>query len=172
MNRIGVLTTVMLLASLAGCCCPNDYYVNRKAQAIDEASVDLIRRQPIEQAIIAQHTLYAYHFAEGKDVLNDLGRYDLKVLADHFCELGISVNVQRGSETMELYEARMRAVAKFLADAGVPANRVQIVQGLPGGPGLPSQWVVKILAKESPGTTVTPAAGTIAPLVGSGMSNQ
>jgi hypothetical protein len=140
----------MLTAMLAGCG-HKDPYVDQNTELVDQATVDAIRTQPIDQAIIVQHTLYPYQFVEGKDGLNDLGQHDLRVIADHFREHGGPLNVQRGSESQELYNARVCYVAKFIADCGVSDKRIRIAEGMPGGAGLPSYWVVKILAKQKPG---------------------
>jgi hypothetical protein len=169
MNLIRVLTALMFVATLAGCC-HQDPYVDRDAQLIDEASMDATRLPPIDQAVIIQHTLYDYHFAPGKDALTEVGRHDLKVLADHFCRQGVSVNVVRGPVPQDLYEARLHTVSKCLVDSGIPAARVQLTQGMAGGPGFPGQWVVRIMAKQQPGAQEQRYSGEVLAPAGGGMS--
>jgi hypothetical protein len=149
MNLTRVLAAVILMAVVVGCC--EDPYVDQNALMLDRATIEAARMEPIDQAIITQHTLYPYHFAEGKDTLMPLGCHDLQVLVDHYRDQGVAMNVQRGGASQELYDARVRTVAKFIADVGVPEGRIQITQGLPDGPGLAGYWVVKIMAKQEPG---------------------
>lgn len=150
MNWTRVLVALMLTAIVVGCD-NKDPYVDENARLMDQVMVDVNRTQPIDQAVIVQHTLYPYHFFEGKDVLNDVGCRDLRLIADYYRESGVPLNVQRGGVSQELYDARVRSVAKFIADCGIADNRIQIVEGRPGGAGMASMWVVKIMSKQEPG---------------------
>ena len=118
---------------------------------------EAIRRAAVERAIVVQHTLYAYHFVDGSADLNALGAQDLAVLAAHFREHAGELNVRRANTAAALFEARVTAVARALAQAGVPAARVTVADGLPGGDGATSERVIAILAKPS-----TPLTGTSA----------
>lgn len=115
-----------------------------------------IQNASMNNAIIAQHTLYPYHFAAGSAELNELGVRDLDVLVAHFLNAAGDLNVRRGETPQALYEARVRTVLEKLAAAGVPSRSVAVKDGLPGGEGIASERVVEILkGKMSKGTWTT-----------------
>ncbi len=137
------ILTALLLASLAAC---------RSAQADNDVefhqgpwATEEIQNASMNAAIVAQHTLYPYHFAAGSAELNDLGVRDLNVLADHFAKAGGDLNVRRQNADPSLYEARVKAVLERLAQAGVPSGAVAVKDGLPGGDGISSERVIVIL---------------------------
>jgi len=117
----------------------------------------------VENAIIAQHTLYPYHFVPDGERLNELGRRDFSVLARHFAEHTGSLNIRRGKTPAELYEARVSFVIESLKEAGIGTGRVRISDHMPGGSGMPSERVVTILQKTAEGsrTLRTSDSGTI-----------
>jgi hypothetical protein len=109
---------------------------------------DAIRNASLNNAIIAQHTLYPYHFANGSAQLNDLGQRDLNVLANHFRDTPGDLNVRRGDATETLYEARVKSVLDRLTVAGVAGGSVAVRDGLPGGEGIASERVIVILKEK------------------------
>ena len=92
------------------------------------------RRASIEQAIVAQATLFPYHFEEGSPALNPLGERDLGVLGEHLRQYPRPLRLRRGDSSQALYEARLATVHTALADLGVDTSLVEISDGLPGGP--------------------------------------
>jgi hypothetical protein len=106
-----------------------------------------IRTASLNRAIVVQRTLYPYHFDDGSPVLNELGERDLGVLAEHFVTAPGELSVRRGSASQELYDARMRTVQDALKNAGVKMGRMQLTENLPGGDGITSERVIKILDK-------------------------
>ena len=113
---------------------------------------DLIMNASLNNAIITQHTLYAYHFMSGTGALNDLGQRDLSVLTDHFLKAGGDLNVHRGSASQTLYDARVKTVLESLAAAGVQSGAVAVKDGLPGGEGIASERVIVILKEKRSST--------------------
>jgi hypothetical protein len=104
----------------------------------------------VENAILAQHTLYPYHFVADGAALNELGQRDFAVLARHFTEYPGLLNVRAGDGiSAELYQARVAYVTNRLKEAGVKPGRVSVSDGMPGGPGLRSEKVVTILQKST-----------------------
>jgi hypothetical protein len=120
-----------------------------------------LQNASMNAAIVAQHTLYSYHFTAGAAELNELGVHDLDVLAAHFQTSTGDLNVRRGEAAQALYEARVRTVLEKLAAAGVTSRSVAVKDGLPGGEGISSERVVEILkGKMSKGTWTTGGMGT------------
>ena len=110
----------------------------------------------IENAILAQHTLYPYHFVSNADTLNELGQRDLAVLARHFREHPGALQIQGPDGDGDLYEARVAHVLGRLKDASVDTARMTVSEGMPGGSGVASGRVITILEKEaSEGLTTT-----------------
>lgn len=101
----------------------------------------------IERGIVRAHTLYPYHFVENGTALNELGRRDVAVLAFYFKANPGPLNVRRGDIPRELYAARLKTVASALSAGGVNAARVTIADGLPGGDGISSESLLRILAR-------------------------
>jgi hypothetical protein len=146
----------LFLASLSACHsaqADNDVEYHQGPWATDE-----IQNASMNNAIVAQHTLYAYHFVPGSAELNDLGVRDLNVLADHFTKAGGDVNVRRQDAGASLYEARVKAVLERLAQAGVPAGAVAVKDGPPGGDGISSERVVVILKGKMSSSSSTSSA--------------
>ena len=127
---------------------------------IDTLLAESYRQRPIDNAVIAQRTLYPYHFVADSDDLNVLGKQDLNILARHFKERSGRINVRQGGATDALYKARLLTVISEMTKAGVPMQNMTVGDGLPGGDGMVSDRVVKILEKPSP------AVGLAAPTTG------
>lgn len=114
--------------------------VNRKI-------VDTYSDLAIQNAIVAQHTLYPYHFAANSADLNELGQRDLRVLIEHYKVNPGSIAIHQGPVDGILYQARAHGVYNQLVDAGIPKNKIDINDGMPGGNGMPSSTVIEILER-------------------------
>ena len=106
------------------------------------------RAEAVDNAVIREHTIYPYQFVEGRAELNELGRRDVNVLAEHYGGQGGTLNVRRGDAAQELYMGRCKAVMEALAVAGVDQKRILLADGLPGGDGMSSRQVLIILESE------------------------
>ena len=144
MRTLALLTIAGMLAGAAGCEAPPERLA---AYPSDEWLVSAYADDAVANAIIAQHTLYPYHFVANSDEMNDLGRHDLGILADHFKENPGQLNVRQGTEPKGVYAARLGAVVEFLKNADVDVARVRIANGIPGGAGMSADRIVKILGK-------------------------
>ena len=113
---------------------------------------DWFRTASVHEAIITQSTLYPYQFATGSAQLNDLGRQALDVLAKHLKENPGRLNVHRGPESQELYEARVAHVAGELRTAGLGPDQVTIVDFPPGGAGMASEQLIVIQSAQPSGS--------------------
>lgn len=145
----------LVLGALTGCNGPQA--VNQEDGNLDVELVKTLNNVGVENALIAQHTIYPYHFVANAGELNELGQHDLAVLANHFREYPGALNVERGNETGTLYEARVAHVVAKLKAAGVDTDRMTVAGGMPGGSGMPSERLVPIL--ESEPEPVSGAAG-------------
>lgn len=99
----------------------------------------------IQNAIIAQHTLYPYHFVTYSASLNELGEHDFCVLVDHYKKHPGPLNLRRGDAPPELHEARLQFISDRLAKAGINVGPIE--DGLPGGEGMLSEFVLMVLEK-------------------------
>jgi len=149
--RTAVTTAAIGVGLLAGC---EGGWIEEERVELDRmsrADVALVQAHydvGIRRAVIEQHTLYPYHFVANAAQLNDLGRHDLAVLAEHYQEHPGPLNVRRGETPEGLYDARVAAVRNALADAGVHA-KIDPADALPGGRGMASEKVIQILEDES-----------------------
>ena len=108
---------------------------------------DLLLGASLQRAIIAQSTVYPYHFVPDAAELNGLGQRDVSVLAAHLRDHAGSLVVSRGSVSQQLHDARVKAVLAALEQEGVPANQVAVREGLPGGDGVASVRVIDIFER-------------------------
>ena len=115
----------------------------------DRWLVDSVRDAAIANAIIAQHTLYQYHFVLNSDVLNDLGRRDLDVLIDYYKVNPGGINIRRGTMSDDLYDARLQHVTTAMAQAGLDTDRIEISDSAAEVGGASSESTVRILQKPS-----------------------
>lgn len=135
---------IVLLAALTMGCNHARPQTPEQQRVTDQWLVNTVHDAAISNAIIRQHTLFPYHFDVDGAGLNELGRRDLAVLAEHYQQYAGELNVRRGDVSDVLYQSRVRQVAETLARAGVNAERVKISDGPPGGNGMPSEDVVVI----------------------------
>lgn len=115
--------------------------------AVNRAIVDTYSDLAIQNAVIAQHTLYPYHFVPNSADLNDLGRRDLAVLTEHFKANPGTLTVQQGSVDGVLYQSRAQMVYEKLMEAGIAQEKIHLADGMPGGSGMASTTVIEILEK-------------------------
>ncbi len=153
LNTSMVVVTLLTGALLAGC-------EDSTARGPDERVVNTrlmnsYNDTAVQNAIVSQHTLYAYHFVQDAPELNELGERDLAVLTRHFATNGGDLNIRRQDIPAELYQARVNTVRERLREAGIDMNRVRVSEGMPGGSGMASESVLVIL--ESKGVS-TPAS--------------
>lgn len=162
MRWYGVL--VMFLVCCLAMSCQENLRETQDDRNLDAELVNALNNLGVENAIVAQHTLYPYHFVSDAEELNELGRRDLLVLAGHFRRHEGILNVRRGETPPELYEARLTHTIDELRKAGVDTDRMGIADGMPGGAGMPSTRVINIMERSfepgssTPGTSYT---GTI-----------
>ena len=146
--RTSGVVAICLIWSMAGGC-----HQDARTAADKRFDTDVVRTLKnigVENALITQHTLYPYHFVVDGAELNDLGQRDFAVLARHFVAHPGLLNIRQGDGTSpELYKARVAYVASRLKEAGIAPGRVSVSDGMPGGPGLPSEKVVTILLKNT-----------------------
>jgi len=126
---------------------------------LDVELVRTLNNVAVENAIIAQHTIYPYHFVADAGGLNELGQRDLTVLANHFKEHPGILNVHRGDAADALYDARIADVLRRLKAAGVDVNRLSVSEGMPGGSGMASERVIAIL-QAAPQSHITSGAAS------------
>lgn len=163
MKQYMIVSIGLLCVLLIGC--QENISQNPGTKMIDAKLVDSLNNVAIEKAIVAQHTLFPYHFVRDGAELNELGKRDFEVLAGHLLEHAGPLNIRKGGVPTDLYEARVNHVLDQLKAAGVEVERIKISDGMPGGSGMTSVNVVTILEKAdealatesttslSPGTT-------------------
>lgn len=142
MKTVFVIELALLCVFVCGC-------NNTHKEAINEGQMNAglitaYNDTAMENAIIAQHSLYSYHFVNNSDQLNELGRRDLSILAKHFKEYPGQLDISHDGTSKGLYQARVACVSGQLKKDGVDISKLTISDGLPGGSGMASNDVVKI----------------------------
>lgn len=147
MRTSGVVAICLVCGLMSGC---EEDARTAADRRLDQELIKTLNNVGVENAIITQHTLYPYHFVVDGEKLNDLGQRDFAVLARHFTEHPGLLNVRQGEGiSPDLYKAHVAYVTSRLKDAGIDPARVSISDGMPGGPGLPSERVVTVLQKSA-----------------------
>ncbi len=154
MKARGLLLGALAVTLTAGC---DATWEQTKAKSeTNEMLVRSYQDDQIRNAIIAQHTIYAYHFIENSAELNALGEHDLGILIEQFKEHAGLLNLRRGAETVNLHEARVQAVVAAIKKAGI-TGKMTVSDGLPGGDGAVSERVIRILAEGALQPKLTPS---------------
>lgn len=151
MKPIGTgIACVLVSLALAACSsdrgAQGDYFTK---SATNKWLIEHQLQQQIDQAVIAEHTLYPHHFEQGTSQLNELGLRDLALLADHLRAGAGRLNIRQSAAGQELYDARLQTVRDVLIASGVDESRLELADAQAGGPGLPSEHVVVVLGAET-----------------------
>lgn len=144
---------LLAAALVAGCATPPPPTGERVGMGdAEQAAADrAFAREPFEDqvraGVLRQRTLYEHHFEHDAAALNSLGRRDLAILAKGMSASGGRIAVERGSAGKDLYAARLSTVRAGLASAGIPARRVKLDDGPPGGRGVSTSEAILIRAE-------------------------
>ena len=126
---------------------PSDTALQRdQLSKIDAWAVEVPIQTSVENAVIRQRVLYDYHFVEGDVRFTPIGRRDARILARHYKGAKWELNLKQGRASDELYQRRMNAVAMMMKSNGVALADLTIVDGVPGGQGVPSADARRIRA--------------------------
>ena len=139
-----------LVCAIVFCGCQEE---QADTNTVDESEVnrkivDTYSDLAIQNAIIAQHTLYPYHFVNNGAQLNGLGERDLSVLVQHFQDNPGQLILQQGGTESLLYQSRAQTVYEKLLAGGIPDGKIQINDGMPGCDGIASNSIIEILETE------------------------
>ena len=150
MNTKTAILIAVSLTLIAGCCQDNKQRQEaiRSQRETDTRLVSWANDAAIENAIVAQHTLFPYHFEPNSAELNELGRRDLGILARHYQQNPGRLNVRRGPTHPNLYQARVDHVVAMLRSGGVVTAAIHISDAPAGGEGMPSEEMMHILIKD------------------------
>ncbi len=148
-RKIMASINLISVLCLCGCCAPQKEKVSNPIDQsqVDRAIVGIYSDMAIQNAIIAQHTLYPYHFVNNSANLNTIGERDLSVLIAHFLNNPGKLIVQQGAADDLLYQSRAQLVYEKLLAGGIVQEKINITDGMPGGDGMPSGSVIEILEK-------------------------
>ncbi len=156
LNTSVVLVTLLMGVLLTGC--EESTMEGPDELAVNTRLLNSYNDTAIQNAIVSQHTLYAYHFVPDGPELNELGDRDLAILTQHFSKNGGPLNIRRHEASAELYQARINTVREKLREAGIEMERVRVSESMPGGSGMASERVLVIL--ESKGVSSPAATST------------
>ena len=151
MKMCNLLIVTLSLAMLVGC----QREVHRHSEDRDAMNAWIVRTYQddmVRNAVIAEHTLYSHHFLNNSVELNEMGRRDLEILAEHLAQNPGQLNLHRGGGDKKLHQQRTKHLAEALADAGVDSKRVKIQDGFAGGDGAASIRVIMALEAEKKGS--------------------
>ena len=150
----------LCLAVLAGCSTGKSHSSRVEASRIDSGTLSTAyTEEASENAVLRQRTIYPYHFVNGTPRLNDLGRREMSILARHYRFQPGAINVVSGDIHQDLYNARIEAVRAVLIDVGVEESLITIVDNPPGGDGMLSVEIMKILGDDVPRSVTFPEIG-------------
>jgi hypothetical protein len=159
------LPVVVLAASVLAACSatplsldPEGDAAHQQQQAFDAWATTSAQDAGIRASILEQHALYPYHFTPNPAALTELGQHDLAVLADAYKETAGPLVLVKADTPDDLYARRKDAVSAALQQAGIPADKVSIADGTPGGMGVTGNEAV--MARKAKKDTYAPAANT------------
>ena len=144
-----IIETVICCVLIGGCAGTVGEEESLNKRILDRELANTINDTAIQNAIISQHTLFPYHFVNNSNKLNELGEFDLNVLANHFLKNPGQLNIRRDDTPEELYKARVSFVLERLENAGIKSEKITFSDGMPGGSGMPSEKILTILEREN-----------------------
>lgn len=155
--KLYVVTISLFCILVAGC---NEQATVNTERQVNIGLMSSFSDIAMQNALIAQHTLFPYHFVMDSAELNELGEHDFSVLVKHFTEKPGHLNIRRDNVSTEIYNARVTLIHDRLEEAGIDTGRIRISDGMAGGPGITTERILQILEKsyESTGTTTTTGA--------------
>ncbi|MHC4441599.1 MAG: hypothetical protein ACYTF1_15880 [Planctomycetota bacterium] len=148
MKQLMIFETSVFLILLIGCEASNPTNNEYDRRAANVWMVGSIKDAAINNAIVRQHTLYPYHFIANSAILNELGKQELAVLVEQYKKYPGNLNVRQGVTPNDLYNARLKSVVAAMVEAGVTMDRIKISDGMPGGDGITSERVLRIMEEE------------------------
>jgi hypothetical protein len=147
--KLKELFAMSLVCAVLLCGCQEEQAAPTVDQdAVNRKIVDTYSDLAIQNAIIAQHTLYPYHFVNNGAQLNQLGQRDISILVQHFQNNPGQLTLQQGGTESLLYQSRAQAVYETLLAGGIPDGKIRITDGMPGGDGITSNSIIEILETE------------------------
>lgn len=171
--KFGVVIPMFAAAVLlAGCKAKEaqSSFVVDDSRALHEAIVKSYWVEHTEDAIVRGSAVYPYHFEQNSSHLNELGAYELGVLARYGHDHSLNVHVARGNVSEALYQARVNTVHDALVDGGADGSLLAINDTLPGGGGMNADRVRMNAERET--AQMKPVYGASMPTTGSGSMNQ
>ena len=102
-------------------------------------------RTQVENKIIAQSTLYPFHFVDNDSRLNAVGRYDLDKIVSHYKEHPGELHVRQGEATPTLYSERITQVVEVLKSTGIKESRINVTDVAPEENPAQGERVIEIL---------------------------
>lgn len=148
MKALKLAALFLCVLGVAGCDDEEDRLLFERDTELDTNLARAHRDEGIRNAILAQHTIYGYHFTANSASLNALGVNDVGVLAEHYRDYPGAISVRRGDADEAMYKARVASVAEALRSGGVQ-KEIVIGDALPGGEGMSSERVLRILTEEN-----------------------
>lgn len=147
--RIIKLFVMAGLIAAAGCATPQQADIQAWRQTSEAKAVERPFQLQTREAILRQHTIFPHYFIPGSARLSPLGKRDLAILASQLKEEGPQrLIICPGDASHKLYLARLLTIRQSLGQAGVNAERVALVNGLPAGDGLLSEQAFKAFNPE------------------------
>jgi hypothetical protein len=147
-RKIFPVVEFLLICVLMSGCGGKTQYEHVDKSEINAELINTYNDISMENAIISQHTLYPYQFIKNGSQLNELGKRDLSILAAHFKDYPGQLNIRRGNDKEDLYQARISHVVEQLAQAGVDTERISVLDEMAGGKGMSSGQVINILKSD------------------------
>lgn len=134
---IPMITAVIVLAGCKSKEHQSSFVVD-DSRELHAAMLDDIWADHTESAIARGAAVYPYHFVLNSAQLNELGEYEVGVLARTGAA---NIHLARGDASDALYEARKNALVDALVSGGADASMIAINDTLPGGEGMASTRV-------------------------------
>jgi hypothetical protein len=140
MKKIVLLLFPLCLASCT--------YQEPLSKSLNGWTVPASTEREVRQGVIAEQTLFPYHFVNDCPELTELGMRDVRVLAEHYRDCSGTLRIRQGGVSPQLYQARRAHVADVLCNLGVPRDRVKMTDLPAAGEGLTSTEAIKILREK------------------------
>ncbi len=143
MKLFVAIPMIAVSIALAGCQRHDQQsFVVEDSQELHAAILQNYWAEHTENATACNASIHPYHFHKASAQLNNLGSYEVSVLARGAQYGPLSIYLGRGDASDDLYSARTNALVEALVAAGAKRDAVHIHNDLAGGNGMDTDRVI------------------------------
>ena len=138
-----ILIVAVSIGLLSGCIAWQEDSARMRAES--QERMNSYMDEAVINGVLAERTLYPYHFYHDTSELTALGKRTLSILASYYENHPGTLNIRQGEAPDSLYEARIAMARSYLEEWGIAIGEIDVTDDYPSGAGMPSERVFEML---------------------------